>query len=684
MILGSLACRGSGDKETDLLAFEIPNPDLSAVDPAVRLQLEEKRGEVAAILGRRGAVPSETAAALGDLGRLYHSYELLLAAEKCYQQAALEAPVNHEWPYYLGFLEQVRGRWDEAAGHFERVLELEPGDPPALLRLAEVTLESGDADRARQLYELVRENGSAAASAAASEGLARIAMGTEDHAAAVLHLEQALSKQPTASALHHQLATAYRALGDDEQAALHQEKAGSVRVTYSDLLLATLDRGAIGVGQRLVRGGVALAEGRPDIAIAEYRRAVEQDPSDFSARLNLGLVLADQEDPEAELHLREAIALDPQSAVAHHALGHRLAGKASVAEARESYQRSLELDPAYEAAHFHLGELEAAEGRHSEALEAFTSALEINRQAHAPRVRRALSLLALDRPSEAVEDLRVALEGAGDDEAGIRLRLGEALQLAGDSDAALLEYGKAASGGLEPRHRASAELSAGNLLLARGERDAARAYLEAAVDSNPQLAPAHFNLAGLLDSGGDSELAIVHYRRAVELEPEHLPSRFYLGQTLLEVGLIDEASKSFDEVLSIDPWHEGALLGRAAVQIIEKRYSAALAGLDEGLGEQPTSVAIAHALARLLATCPDPAVREGGRAVELALRVMSVDGRFEHAETVAMSMAAAGRFEEAINWQREVIRQAQEAPRERLAILEANLARYQNGQACCA
>lgn len=692
LLLAILACSQPGSNQT-VEDFELPSPDLSGVEEAVRKQLEATHLETVAILDRRDATPSEVAAALGDLGRLYHSYDLLGAAEQCYQRAASEAPEDPRWPYYLGFLEQSRGRWGEAALHFERFLELEPGDPPARLRLAAVTLEAGDAARAEQLYELVRQSSSAttagsqaiadAAASAAFEGLARIATGAQDHAGAVLLLEQALSRQPTASALHHQLASAYRALGEGEQAALHQSQAGAIRVSYPDPLLAGLDRDALGVGQSLVRGGVALAEGRPETAIAEYRRAVEQDPSDFSARLNLGLVLADQADPEAELHLREAIALDPRSAVAHHALGRRLADKSEVAEARELYQRALELDPGYEAAHYHLGELEAGEGRHPEALAAFTSALEINQQARGPRAMRALSFLALDRPSEAVEDLRIALESGGDDEAVIRLRLGEALQLAGETDGALLEYEKAASGGLEPRLRASAELSAGNLLLARGERDAARLYLEGAVDSDPQLGPAHFNLAGLLQLGGEPDLAAVHYRRAVELEPEHLPSRFFLGQTLLETGLTDEASKTFDEVLAIDPWHEGALLGKAAVQGLEKRYSRARSGLEAALAERPTSTPIAHALARLLATSPDPAVRDGEQAVELSLRVMSVDRRFQHAETVAMSMAAAGRFEEAINWQREILRQAKDAPPERLAALKADLARYENGQACC-
>jgi tetratricopeptide (TPR) repeat protein len=553
-----------------------------------------------------------------------------------------------------------------------------------------VELENGNVARAKVLYESIRQRDSSGATAsataavpAASEGLARIAFDAENYNTAVVHLKSALAQQPTASALHHRLAAAYRALGDDEAAEHHGSQAGSKPVSYPDPLVASLDRGAVGVGRRLARGGVALAEGRLGAAVAEYRSAVEQDPSDFSARLNLGLVLADHGDGEAELHLREATVLDPQSAVARHALGRLLAGRSAVAEARELYRRAAELDPMYEAAYYHLGELEAGEGRHQEALSAFTSALDINQQAHPPRVMRALSLLALERPREAVEDLRIALEGSTGDEALIRLRLGEALQRAGDADAALVEYEKAARGGLEPQVRATAELSAGNLLLSRGERDAARVYLEAAVKSNPLLGPAHLNLAGLLALGGESDLAVVHYRRAAELDPDDLPPRFFLAQALLEIGHTAEAAKTFEEVLAIDPLHEGSLVGRAAIQVTEKRYSEARSGLAQALSTQPKSVAIAHALARLLATCPDPAVRDGARAVELSLQVMSVDGGLLHAETVAMSMAAAGRFEEAINWQREVIRQAQEAPQERLASLRANLARYESGQTCC-
>ena len=50
-----------------------------------------------------------------------------------------------------------------------------------------------------------------------------------------------------------------------------------------------------------------------------------------------------------------------------------------------------------------------------------------------------------------------------------------------------------------------------------------------------------------------------------------------------------------------------------------------------------------------------------------------------------MALAQAGRFEEAIRWQRELIHQAEEAGEvERLRLLRANLSLYQHGEPCCA
>ena len=108
--------------------------------------------------------------------------------------------------------------------------------------------------------------------------------------------------------------------------------------------------------------------------------------------------------------------------------------------------------------------------------------------------------------------------------------------------------------------------------------------------------------------------------------------------------------------------------------------------LERGLAELPESSRLAAALARLLAACPDPLLRDGEQATRLALQLVAAEKSLENAETLAMALAESGRLEQAIEWQREVIRQAEAALAgpDSLARLQAQLERYEQGLSCCA
>ena len=85
----------------------------------------------------------------------------------------------------------------------------------------------------------------------------------------------------------------------------------------------------------------------------------------------------------------------------------------------------------------------------------------------------------------------------------------------------------------------------------------------------------------------------------------------------------------------------------------------------------------------MLAAAPDASVREAFVAVAIMERLMQQGRSLAAGETMAMALAEAGRFDDAVRWQREVIAPAQ---RRRIptscARLSANLQRYQRQQAC--
>lgn len=422
----------------------VPQPDLGRVEEAVRRQLEEKAAEVTALAD---AGPGELGEAWGELGRLYHAYDFLSAAESCYENARTLQPDDFRWPYYLGFLHQVRGELEPAAERFREALALR-GDVPALLRLGDVLLELDRPAEAGALFERALELDPE--SAAAHHGLGKVAAREDDHAVAVRHFERTLELQPSASLVRYPLAQAYRALGERERAELHLGRRGNASPTFPDPLVRELDEDAVGAGLRLTRAGVALAEGRRDAAIAEYRLALAADPANVEAHLALGTLLAQAgNDGEAKAHLGKAIELDPrhprnarthlrlgevlqrlgdaaaaehyaraldagleeprERAVAHLGLGNLLAARRDDEAAAGHYRAALEIAPDLAEAHFNLAGVLGRLGRRDDGMAHYRRVVELQPENAAARLYLAQDLAAAGHYGEALERLEAAL-----------------------------------------------------------------------------------------------------------------------------------------------------------------------------------------------------------------------------------------------------------------------------------
>ncbi len=627
--------------------FEVPRPVLSGVDEAVREQLESRAREVETLLSAGASRPPELAAAIGDLGRHYHAYDLTTDAEICYREA-LRLDPSSEWLYYLGFLDQVRGELERASASYRQVLGHEPDDLPTRLRLADILTQLGQRDEAERLYREVLDG--RGADAAAHRGLGRLAADAGRHRQAIDHFERALESQPAATSLHYQLSLAYRAVGDEQAAALHIERSGNGQPSFADPRVAELDRLAVGAGVSLARGGVALAEGRVDVAAEEYRRAVAAAPENPAARTNLALVLASLgERAEAREQLVEALRLEPESPHARLALANLLASDGELERAIEELDLLLGRDPG------HGGALRS----------------------------RAAARLALGQDEAALSDLRAVVDSAPGDGAA-RLQLGSLLQQAGAVEAAEEQFQAALELELSTTEEAAAELSLGNLSARRAAFGEALTHYDRALELAPRLTEALFNRAGVLARLGRYDEATAGYWRVVELEPGHGAARFYLGDALLRQGDSGNAVAVFAGVAAADPLYERARLGIAVGLKRMGRRAEALESLEESMAELPRSALLAHELAITLASSADRSLRDGERAVELAGRLFSSRPSPLYAETLAMALAEAGRFDEAVEIQNRLIAEVGSAADPALlARLRTVLSLYQRGEACC-
>ena len=166
---------------------------------------------------------------------------------------------------------------------------------------------------------------------------------------------------------------------------------------------------------------------------------------------------------------------------------------------------------------------------------------------------------------------------------------------------------------------------------------------------NPNSFMAHNNLGGLLVEEGRGDEAIAHFRTALRIEPRFAEAHLNLADLLLQKKQVDEAIAHYQAALEIQPNHAGThcswavalgALGRSAEAV--PHYRAALR-LDPGL-----TIALNN-LAWILATHPQPEIRNGGDAVRLAERACrATEYRVAiYVGTLAAAYAEAGRFDEA-------------------------------------
>ena len=200
----------------------------------------------------------------------------------------------------------------------------------------------------------------------------------------------------------------------------------------------------------------------------------------------------------------------------------------------------------------------------------------------------------------------------------------------------------------------------------------------------------YFEASALNEAGRPSE-ALARYEDVLRLVPDHAPARRDLarlvvreGDAKAEAGALEEALALYDRALDADPTSSKARENRAMALFQLGRYEDALpalrdafrdgasrpevagalallenargapveaaAVLQSALERHPDDVALAHNLARLLATRPDTFPGRAEEALELAERVVSATSRRDPRalDTLALALHAAGSRSEAL------------------------------------
>jgi arylsulfatase A-like enzyme/Tfp pilus assembly protein PilF len=356
------------------------------------------------------------------------------------------------------------------------------------------------------------------------------------------------------------------------------------------------------------------------IAEKQYERAsrlsaeiVRDHPEYVMVHIHMARIAMDQNDmAQAVVHLEQALEISPDDTDTHHYMGLALVDLGRTDEAIDHYEQALATRPdAAAETHTALGLALVSQGKLDEAIKHHREALREN-----PKLANAHNNLA------------TALSGQG--------KLAESIGHLREA----LRY--------NPEY-AEAHYNLANAVYQQGQREEAVRLYRMALAIKPDLVEAHYNLAMVMAKQGNPQEAVHHYRQAIRFQPDLSPALNNLANLLASQGQMEEAIQNYERALKANPKYALAHIGLGGVLRVEGQLDRALVHFRKAQQLMPEQPRALSGLAWILATSPDEGVRRPEEATRLARRAAELTQRRDPAvlDTLAASLAAAGRFDQA-------------------------------------
>jgi tetratricopeptide (TPR) repeat protein len=144
---------------------------------------------------------------------------------------------------------------------------------------------------------------------------------------------------------------------------------------------------------------------------------------------------------------------------------------------------------------------------------------------------------------------------------------------------------------------------------------------------------------------------------AVRMNPDSPAWKNNRGEVFIKRKEYDKAIAEFSDLLTNNPGYFFALYNRSEAYVRSRQFDKALMDIQQALQNESKVPGLHMNLARILSSSPDPKLRNGTKAVEVAKKAVEMlkyrDGRY--LDTLAAAHAEAGEFDKAVEVQQKAI-----------------------------
>lgn len=500
-------------------------------DEAVRVRVALARlaqGEEGPALAELQAIAQKSTSTLADSTLIAHymrkrDWAHALTAIDALQRKQADQPAA---PLLRARVLAARGDFAAARAGYEAALKMNPELLPAVQGLAGLDLAEGKPAQARERLQarVAQRPADAAAQLSLVEILERSGTPPDD---VIAQLRKAIAASGSSVALRLRLVNSL--LQDGQAAAAKTAAAEAVAAVpgNAELLHA--------------QGRAALAAGEHEQALTMFNELAQRLPKSAQLQLDLASARIGQRDlAGAERHLRQALALAPEMALAQESLLATLLQDGRADEALAFAREVQKRQPASGNGLIFEGDVASSQGRWDSALSAYRRALSLNASAPvAIRVHRAL--LAAGRGEDAERHAR-GWAAAHPDQLDFAAYLADQRLARGDLPGAEAAYRALVE--RAPTHPGPLNNLA--WLLARQGKPGALAMAERARAAAPYSPAVQDTLALALESEGQLGRAAQVQAQLVDRHPGNPDYRLRLAQLLIKTGDKAKARSELD------------------------------------------------------------------------------------------------------------------------------------------